>query len=252
MGTRPTISVGHFLVVKDGTAPEDNDDSFAADAKRGRFAIADGACESGFSKIWSRVLVDQYVRRFDGQADDWSQWFGSAQSQWRDELKDTAIPWYGQEQFERGAFATFLGLVLQNDEQDASIRYHAEAVGDSCLFHTRRGELLRAFPLEKSEEFNLFPKLVGSRTPVDEIVKDRTASMQGDIEADDRLLFMSDALAQWSLAETEAARPPWKEIDELVLDGCTDDQFEAWIGHLRTDRGLHNDDVTLMMLRFAK
>ncbi len=237
----------HFLVVKDGTDPNDNDDSAASSPQGGRFAISDGACESGFSKIWSRVLVDEFVLRCADSANDWSQWFERSQAQWCEELKDTTIPWYGEEQFQRGAFATFLGVVLV-DDVDLGLQYHAEAVGDSCLFHTRAGELLHAFPVEKSADFGVLPTLVGSRTPVQQIVDDRRRSIEAALPPDDRLLLMSDALAQWSLAEAEADRPPWQEINDLVRKGCDLTQFESWVENLRSKRGLHNDDVTLMLI----
>ena len=241
------IHVRSYLVVKDDTAPEDNDDAAAADPRRGRAAISDGACESGFSKIWSRVLVDQYVRSHNGLANDWSSWFANAQQQWCDELKDVTIPWYGEEQFQRGAFATFLGLVLEGTGR--TMRYAAEAVGDSCLFHIRGEQLLRSFPLQRSSQFDVVPPLVGSRSPLDEILRDRALSIQGELLKSDVLLMMSDALAHWSLAQAESGCPPWKEIVDLILGGCTDDEFDQWIALLRAERQLANDDVTLMMIR---
>lgn len=243
------IHVRNYLVVKDGTAPEDNDDAAAADPRRGRAAISDGACESGFSKIWSRVLVDQYVRSHNGLANDWASWFAKAQQQWCDELKDVTIPWYGEEQFRRGAFATFLGLVLEGTGK--RMKYSAEAVGDSCLFHIRGEQLLQSFPLQRSNQFDVVPQLVGSRSPLEEILRDRASSIEGELRQEDALLLMSDALAQWSLTQAESGDPPWKEIVDLVLGGCSDDEFDQWIAWLRAERGLANDDVTLMMIRIA-
>lgn len=241
------IFVRNYLVVKDGTPPEDNDDAVAADPRRGRAAISDGACESGFSKVWSRVLVDEYVRNFSGPTNAWAEWLENAQRQWCEELKGVRIPWYGQEQFERGAFATFLGVIVE--KSGPTIRYHAEAVGDSCLFHIRGDECLLSFPLQKSDEFDVVPNLVGSRSPLDEIVRNRATSINGELQSGDSLLLMSDALAQWSLAEAESDRQPWRDIVDLVLGGCTDEAFDEWVARLRSDRGLHNDDVTLMLVR---
>ena len=242
-----TITARHFLVVEDGSPPEHNDDSVAADPARRRFAISDGATGSGFSRIWSGLLVDQFVTHADCPPDAWSMWLPAAQQRWLDALSRIEIPYYGEEQFKQGSFATFLCIVLA-DADETCRRWHAVAVGDSCLFHTRDGKLLSAFPLEQSVQFDCFPRLVGSRSPVAEIAEKWAQSMHGSGHAHDRLWLMSDALAGWCLAETEAHRSPWNELGEFLLPTSSDEQFAVWVEHLRSERGLANDDVTLMAI----
>ena len=41
--------------------PGEYQDAFAADPGAGRFAVADGASESGFADLWARLLVDDFV-----------------------------------------------------------------------------------------------------------------------------------------------------------------------------------------------
>jgi hypothetical protein len=243
-----TVSAKYYCAVKDGSPPEHNDDAAAADESRGRFAISDGAAESGFSRVWSKLLVDQFVAQAECAADDWKSWLPAAQQRWRDELKDVDIPWYGEQQFEQGSFATFLGLVVpESDGQHR--RWHAVAVGDSCLFHTRDHQLQESFPLEESAQFNFTPKLVGSRSDIDEVIAKRSLSARGIAEAGDILWLMSDALAKWCLAQDEAGQGPWEELTSQFMADSSADTFHAWLDHLRADRGLQNDDVTLMLIR---
>lgn len=243
-----TVSAKYFLAVKDGSPPEHNDDAAAADEARGRFAISDGAAESGFSRVWSKLLVDQFVAHADGSPDDWASWLPAAQERWLQELKGVDIPWYGEQQFEQGSFATFLGLVLHGSGEQRR-RWHAVAVGDSCLFLTREGELQECFPLEQSSQFSFTPKLVGSRSAVEEIVAKRSLSARGIAESGDCLWLMSDALAKWCLAQDEAGQGPWEELTSQFMAESSAESFHGWLDQLRSSRGLHNDDVTLMLIR---
>jgi hypothetical protein len=239
------LTARSLLVVKDGNPPEHNDDSAAADPTRGRFAISDGATEGGFSRIWSRLLVDQFIHSTDARPDDWAKWLPAAQQRWLAELQAIDIPWYGEQQFEQGSFATFLGLVVR-EPNESGCSWQAVAVGDSCLFQTRAGKLLQAFPLDKSQQFNTTPKLVGSRSSLAEIADKRSALAEGTAEPHDHLWLISDALAHWCLARTEAGNPPWNELSSLLSSSNSDAAFHEWINQLRTTGGLHNDDVTLL------
>src|SRR5207237_3291793 len=101
-----------------------------------------------------------------------------------------------------GAFATFLGLVVEE------AGWHALAVGDSCLFQVRDGGLLRAFPLTRAADFGNSPHLVGSRAPGPGGTHPPGLRKQGDRRPGDRLWLMTDALAQWFLRDAEAGRAP--------------------------------------------
>jgi hypothetical protein len=41
-------------------------------------------------------------------------------------------------------------------------RWHSAALGDTCLFHVRGGQLEVAFPLTQSSDFDTSPSLLGS------------------------------------------------------------------------------------------
>jgi hypothetical protein len=104
--------------------------------------------------------------------------------------------------------------------------------------------LRTSFPLARAADFDATPYLVGSRSDPHEVAG-RAAVATGTWEPGDGFLLMSDALARWFLAEGEAGRRPQDEIDGLPDQGHPD-AFRAWVDDLRRDRGLRNDDTTLV------
>ena len=134
------------------------------------------------------------------------------------------LPWYLEERFNQGAFATFLGVVV--DEGN----WQALAVGDSCLFHIRDGAMLLAFPLTHSGQFGNSPWLIGSRTATDEVPLRRGLRASGDHQPGDRLRLMTDALSRWFLHAVEVGQQPWLLLEPLF--GQNDDPFAEWVGKL--------------------
>jgi hypothetical protein len=217
-------------------------DACAVDAGRGRFAVADGATESAWSGPWARLLAESFVNDSEGGPES-PGWLCLAQERWREAVRQPTdaepLPWFLQEQHEQGAFATFLGLVVEGR------RWHALAVGDSCLFQVRRGRLRAAFPLEGSAQFGSTPALVGSRGSPDEVLQQRRQHT-GEVRRGDRLWLMTDALACWFLTEVEAGHRPWLHLQDL--DDEPDSAFGEWVDRLRAGRKLRNDDTTLVAL----
>jgi hypothetical protein len=201
-------------------------------ARATRFAVADGASESSFAGAWARLLVETFVR---GPV-RWPAWLTPLQERWAATVVTAPLPWYAEAKFEEGAFATLLGVVVEPRRR----RWRAWAIGDSCLFHLRRNRLLRAFPLIHSGEFGNAPRLVGSRSRPP--LWDRA---RGSWRAGDRLLLMTDALAQWFLRRVEAGRRPWRAVERLQRD----EDFAQWLGKLSDHGELRNDDVTLLTVR---
>jgi hypothetical protein len=153
------------------------------------------------------------------------------------------LPWYAEDKFEQGAFATFLGLSVGESA------WRAVAVGDSCLFQVRGGALVRAFPLEDAADFGNQPRLVGSRaTPA--AVEQQQVLAEGDCRSGDLFLLMTDALAEWFLRRAEAGGKPWEAVERLLDEA--DNDFTAWIESLREGEALRNDDVTLVAVQLGE
>ena len=215
-----------FWLPKEGHSAEEYEDAFAGDVASGRFALSDGASESAFARLWANLLVEDFVAQRCVEVRDWHKRLPEVRQQWQEQLAPRQFPWHAEQKFRDGSFATFLGVEIRSD--GSGLRWQAVAVGDSCLFHTRGDQLLCAWPLEKSEQFNDSPHLVGSRTPKDEVNYNRALwkppHSDGDDQLqllpDDRLWLMTDALAQWFLTEYESGRCPWQQIDEALSVQC--------------------------------
>jgi hypothetical protein len=228
-----------FCLPKRGNRPEEYEDAFAGNPAACRFAIADGASESAFAAEWARLLVEGYVQT-PGRVRDW---LAGLRARWHEQLSGRELPWYAEVKFEEGAFSTVLGVTLGAPRSDRSRRWLAWAVGDSCLFQVRQDELLVRFPLTYAEEFGNRPDLLCSRSRAGQ--KTRETLARGDWHPDDRLLLMTDALAQWFLQQAEAGHRPWKVVEERA----TAKTFAGWVEELRDAKTLRNDDVTLVIIR---
>lgn len=228
-----------------GNSPEEYEDAFAADEQAERYALADGASESPFARLWAGMLVDDFVRH-DRDPAEWTASLPPLQDRFDADVRGRPLPWYGEVQREQGAFATMLGLVVR-DCGHPTPSWQAVAVGDTCLFHTRGTEMIRAFPLDRAEQFSNVPRLVGSRPSPEtswenRVLNDRRGGLRGD-----RLWLLTDALAHWCLAEHEAGRNPWTEMESFLH--TEDERFACWTEELRDTRGLTNDDVTLLCIQ---
>ncbi|HKI34016.1 MAG TPA: protein phosphatase 2C domain-containing protein [Gemmataceae bacterium] len=230
----PPASCQALSLPKRGNAADEYEDAFAADSPAGRFAVADGASESSFAGLWARLLVEGFVRPAPG-------WLDAARRSWAAGVGGQPLPWYAEAKRDDGAFATLLGLVVGDG------RWHALAVGDSCLFQVRQDRLIEAFPLRRSAEFGNRPLLIGSRPPVAPASEVR-AEGRGGWQPADRFLLMTDALAQWFLRRHEAGDRPWEELTRLPTKPDASDAFATWVEERRRHDGLRNDDVTLVLV----
>ncbi len=235
---------------KRGNSREECEDASDAVPAAGRFAMADGATQSGFAADWARVLVAQFVAAPAGQPWRWSDWLPAARQRWSEKVGRRAdSSYYAEAKFREGAHATFLGLTVDACGP-GRYRWQAVAVGDCCLFHTRGGELLGAFPLEQPASFNNSPRLVGSRTSAD-LLEEKTLRREHDALPGDQLGMMTDALAAWFLQEREDGGMPWSSLAAFLDEPASDDRFASWIDQQRDARRLHDDDVTLFRLNLA-
>lgn len=231
-----------FWLPKHGNQDEDYEDAFSLNSDGGRFAIADGATESSFAGEWARLVTGEFAASPIRHKRNWTQWLPPVQARWTSDVGSRPLPWYAEEKFEQGAFATFLGLML---ETVGCRPWHAVAIGDSCLFQIRDGQLLRAFPLAKSEDFGNSPNLLGSRMTAGEAQR-REVRGHGKCLCGDRFFLATDALAQWFLREVEAEKTPWDDLDFLLGESDIQAAALTWLGELRERQEIRNDDVTLI------
>lgn len=241
-----------FSLPKCGHGLEEYEDFANGDEQRGRFAIADGASASSFAGLWARLLVEGFLESAAPGFDSLTTWLTPVKERWAVEIGPGPFPWFMESKIQEGAFATFLGLSLQESRSwfwGRKERYWlASAVGDGCLFQVRKGELIKKFPVEHSKDFDNSPWLVGSRNSVGNGLEKKEQKAKGSLEPGDVFWMMTDALSCWFLQEVEAGRKPWEKLATFLAGSDADQTFAAWVEELRTTQQLRNDDVTLLAI----
>jgi hypothetical protein len=254
-----------YWVPKLGNSTDEYEDAFAYSTDDGSFAIADGATESSFADRWARDLVDSFVTKppeVNGARKPFPEWLEPMQQRWRAGIDWENLPWFAEEKAKSGAYATFLGLTVYDPEQNrkssfleraASFfrkpetpqnwKWKAIAVGDSCFFQIRSGELISSFPLSKAQEFNSRPMLLCSIPAHNDGVWNEVRFQQGDCMADDLFILATDAVAKWFLDQREAGGKPW----EILTRIRSQMEFQDIIARLRSEKAMRNDDATVVL-----
>ncbi|HJZ71513.1 MAG TPA: hypothetical protein VKE51_07205 [Vicinamibacterales bacterium] len=239
-GRRPMMTFAG-MTPKRGHPAADCEDHFST---RGlRFAVADGASDSGYSQVWARMLADSFCGLQTAAAStpaELDAWLAGCRDEWRrwaGERAVGALPWFARETLRNGAFATFVGIEF-SDEADAP-SWHAVACGDACVFVVRNDALASAFPLEHPEAFDDPPPLVATAARLTNYAL-QTAT--GSAEVGDSFYLVTDALARWFLAAIDRGDKPWTRLNDVRTSG----DLDALVSSARDARALKNDDVTLM------
>lgn len=218
------------------------------DIENFRAAVSDGATDSLFSQYWARLLA------YGWGAGEWSEDISAAnltrvQAAWKKLVSEQELPWYAAEKAELGAFAALAGLSISSDGR----LFKALAIGDSCVFHTRNAQLLNAFPMTRSDEFNSFPLLLASIEERNAGVFGEKKVLTGQWQPGDVFFLMSDALACWFLRVIEEGKG-----DQLIewLSGLNSYTSFAQVVELQRQQlnadgvaNMRDDDVTLVRVR---
>ena len=234
-----------LCVPKQGNGEDEYEDAWAVAPERGRYAVADGASESSFAGRWAQLLTEAFLTA--PQPPDLAEWLAPPRRTWSAEVMGLELPWFAEMKREQGAFATFLGLGVRPPTAERAGKWRALAVGDSCLIRVRRDGQIRSFPIQKASDFGNQPRLLGSRGGPPP-APDHAA---GTLAVGDRLLLMTDALAQWFLHAHESGGRPWEAAAAVLSAKEPDEAFAGWIEELRRRDEMRNDDVTLVSLEFG-
>ena len=157
-----------FLLPKGGNSDDEYEDACWPRTtkewmdRRLRFAVADGATEASFSKIWAELLVQKYCEGLlkTDSCKRFALSLQPLQQAWNEQVSAKSLPWYAEEKASSGAFSSLVGLTIY--QSDTRIWWRSIAIGDSCLFHVRDGRPIASFPMEFSKQFNNRPVLISS------------------------------------------------------------------------------------------
>ncbi|HEX7375640.1 MAG TPA: hypothetical protein VF278_00940 [Pirellulales bacterium] len=240
-----------FWLPKDADETAQYQDAYALDAENGRAAIADGVSSAIFSGPWARLLTLGIVAQPPDLNDTaaFQAWLAENRAAWINSIDTSKLTWYQRPKMVDGAMTTLLWLELSPAETNAAglaTSYHLQsfAIGDSCLFHLRGGELLYWFPLESSGDFGLNPAVVASvDRQLDHLLAFKNRAH--DCLPGDLLVLATDAVALWAVERLEAG----EAVDWSRYWDCSDEDWRAEIDAARDAKQMRFDDSTLVLLR---
>lgn len=245
------LAVRHIVLPKYGNAFDECEDSIFIYPKKlkgsvnVKFAVADGATESSFSKEWASLLTSSIKGKAHVSKGNLIKILPRLQNEWKDNVFSRPLPYYAEAKAQQGAFATFIGLQINQN----NYKYKCVAIGDCCFFHLRKNTLIQSFPIKKSESFSNNPFLISSNQSRNSGMKDYLFENHGVFIQGDKIFLMSDAIAFWFLDQYESKNNPW-EIIENLLDNCllNNDSFEDWLNQNRHAKAIKNDDTSIISI----
>jgi hypothetical protein len=240
-----------FTLAKDPEHPEGFQDACCVDSGRHLMAIADGVSSALFSGPWAAILAEAAVADSPNphNATEFAEWLLRQRERWAASIDTANLAWHQKAKLPTGAFSTLLYVsICPADAARAGsfggYRLMAFALGDSCLFQIRGGELVRSFPLEKSEQFQVDPVVLGSL----DLKRDHLlefAFLDEMCYPGDDLVLCTDAVAEWAVRSYETGDPPvWNDFWLM-----TEDDWRSGVAWLRQERQMRIDDSTMLMLR---
>jgi hypothetical protein len=214
-----------------------NEDRWAISNDGLAAAVSDGASVSYDPAPWADLLVQDFV----AGADLTEAWLEGATARYRAGYDPESMDWMRAGAFERGSFASLLGLRFQPASPIAEV----SGVGDSLLAITRRGEVIRSWPYRDADEFDASPQLLATVGAENAILFEQMPRLPSikldltDLNAD-AVLLMTDALGHWLLKNADAAGQ--------LIDIRDEGQFAAWVEAQRATGELRRDDTTLIVV----
>ena len=231
-------------VPKDPEREDLNEDAFDVSENSQIISLSDGASESYDSKSWARMLVQNFVNSPSFSSD----WVKTVQEAYVAGVDFQNLSWSKQLAFERGSFATLVGVNCTSSSSGVEIF----SIGDSLAVLVRDGRYFQSYPFDTPEQFDARPVLLSTLSHLNKFTDDDQflssehkqiwETQQGDL-----ILLVTDAVGQWLLREIN--HEP-SSIDRL-LQINTEEQFEDLVVEMRSERRMKLDDSTMIRLEIV-
>lgn len=230
---------------KDFNFPESNEDTYALDQQTHRFALSDGASESFDSKLWAKILADKFILN---PALDKS-WLADGIQIYSTKHDFPSMSWSKQASFERGSFATLIGVEYFPTHQSVDVL----CVGDSLAVFIDELSYIDSFSYTHAFKFKERPELLSTSASHNQFLytadffatHHKTWSFAG--RKSPKLLCMTDALGEWALKCAEEDDPQW----EFLCSISSDLQLAQFVRDARDQKQMRIDDSTLMHFDLA-
>jgi hypothetical protein len=206
------------------------------------FAVADGASEASFARLWAGILVQRFVEQPAHALEE--AWVTAARQAFVQSLDWGRLPWHALEKLRRGSHAALAGVVIHPEDGSFEVR----AWGDACVAWVN-GETVSCAPFSRAADMPDRPYLI-STVPAqnDEATVWPPAPLRVKLLPGITLVFlMTDALARWFLAQWTAGLQPWYDLVALDDEAA----LAAWADTARAQGILENDDVAVISLHIV-
>ncbi len=241
-----TISLKGFILPKNQEQYSDCADNYAFHQDNLRFAISDGVSRSFFPKIWSEILVKQYVSKSDWEE---QEFIDKCQKEWQQEIKQIVqkpnVMYYTKNAYVKKvpACATFLGLQILQKQKE----WICEALGDTFLFFVPHNfqsfeEIQIVTNKPEPIEFDNYPDYWVS---IGDKHKGTPKKLENQPLIEGTFYLMTDALAEWVYKFKEEAFHKFS-----ILQNQSD--FEQFIQETREKKEINDDDTTLMIIQISE
>lgn len=258
-------SIKSFITAKIGSPMSLCDDHYAYNLEKLRFAISDGASCNLASRIYSRLLVDNFASY--GTLLFSENVCTSMRNIWREEtrknIQHLGDPYYLVNQFNNPiagrAQATFVGLEFFCDN-NSDIVWKSYVIGDSVLIFVPKGTKIPQLLFttnKKDKDESFVDSIVFDNSPLTAHPYDENSwtkliweSCEHKVE-EGTFLMMTDALAEWFISS------PHDSIENKfsrLIGIDNQEEFDDFINEERARKlddntsPLHDDDVTLIVL----
>jgi hypothetical protein len=231
-------------IPKDPAYPEATEDVLVVEPTVGLLALSDGASESFDSKTWARLLAAKYTIQPEISTD----WLSDAANEYASSFDLSALSWSKQAAFDRGSFATLLGVQFLAGQNEIKVF----AIGDTLAVFCDGTQLIDTFPYSQSEQFREHPELFSTNSALNYCFEEPDFAARHcriwstDYRREPVLLCMTDALAEWALRLSELGDPAWERL--IAINELYD--LEALVSQERQAKKMRVDDTTLIRLSF--
>jgi hypothetical protein len=241
------LSVKGFITHKGAEMYSDCADNYAVNINNHKFSVSDGVSKSFFPKIWSRILVENYVKQ--GIWDDKS-FTDECQLEWQMEIEEIVkkpeTKWFTRAEYNRRspALATFVGLQLFDKEK----KWTAYSLGDSFLFFVPQefkdfnNDLVKLSSKPEPIVFDNFPDYLSS---IGNSHKGSPERMRGQLLQPGTFYLMTDAMAEWFIRNKENA-PGKIAVWQRQKD------FEIFVEDARHEGEMSDDDSAILIIKLEE
>lgn len=238
-----------FITHKKAERFSDCQDRFSVNPATKSIAVSDGMSQSIFQKYWAQILAEKYTETVDWVPNLESVrelspiWDAKVSRYLEEEEQAGRNPWRAKGSIAKGlsAGATILGVRFVNDE------WFCDVLGDSCFILVRDNHIEKLLTSEDVEAFDNYPDYYDSnpkKTGKGTLKSESGKLMQGDV-----ILLVSDPFSDYLLKNQGTGNEPVL-VDRLIGIN-SHEEFEAVVAEWR-ERGMHNDDSTLVIIRQDK